>query len=877
MTNNSIKINTLINGKNWLTNSKTFIQQKQRKKAEDFFDLDSDTELNYNSESYSNISDNKNEINYISPPKEKVINPFSFVTYNSFISRKEKKKYMNNYLYQKIKLSLNDPIVPTFQFFPLDNSSVYKYESFDAKEIPIYQRTISNKIKGIKNDKVSELILNDTNYKNKQCINYFKDSEKELTSYLSHKRYFNRPIIKDNINRLLFIKEEEKGNIKDAYKKIKLNEQNANYWVDYIKLNIRNKQKLIIIFEKITSIKLDKDNLDLLLYQLRFSEVNNEQYKKVIDKYQIYLISKTLSEKDKLIFTNEYLSYIKRNMMKSTEITITDIQKIYSSLCNFLYTNNQYFFYQLALFEYISFLFSLKQYSIGMSILIVLIETSVLNIKKIKYKDDYIKYFNSPFPKLCDFNNKCGYLFFLSENDCNKVNLNAESDFIDKFEDNDAISYRAYNSLYDSNINHERNSKAHCAVNYNDISNFVFPLTKANDMRNILKLLLDISINWSQIENYNNETGKFTFDFNSNLFCYLNRLSDFMIEINEISTDVYLFKLNLFMMNQKIKVNDKFNTYSKNIFKIKENQNNIPLYCEFLIWGTYYEKYDLCDNIIKLLKKKTINNERNYLGIVHLYEIWYKLVKCLHNKITYHQLISDLSSINEKEITSNQIRQLILVLLRHNCDIDNLLTKSLNKNQIVLILGNVFHILYLNEPKYSFHKYKDDLLQLKQLLDNKLLYEIEDNITFSISNQLISVITQFNYEIIVSQYFRSFSLYEMGLLVKYLKKKLPSNESVIYSYNKLYNRYQNFFYDKKIKPEKEKDIIIFLNQILKDVKNEEKFIEAKKDKILNYLFVNIYSKISYNIDIYEKGNIVLLNEFKKGIDNFHQCNLQIKT
>ena len=151
----NIKINSYVNNaKNWLVNFKTFIPLNTRKKAEDFFD-DESIEENDSSSSLSIESKeekNDNTIITISPK-------FSFNEYNSLISKKQKRYYIHQFLDKKIKISPSDPFLPLFQFDTYKNESHIKFQSLQLKEIPLYQRSVTDMIKGIKN-----------NYHNIKCI-----------------------------------------------------------------------------------------------------------------------------------------------------------------------------------------------------------------------------------------------------------------------------------------------------------------------------------------------------------------------------------------------------------------------------------------------------------------------------------------------------------------------------------------------------------------------------------------------------------------------------------------------------------------------------------------------------------------------------------
>ena len=69
------------------------------------------------------------------------------------------------------------------------------------------------------------------------------------------------------------------------------------------------------------------------------------------------------------------------------------------------------------------------------------------------------------------------------------------------------------------------------------------------------------------------------------------------------------------------------------------------------------------------------------------------------------------------------------------------------------------------------------------------------------------------------------------------------------------------------------DILLFIDKMSALYLKEEK--SKKKEKIFIFLYVNLYSRISYNIEVYEKAKKYLSIEYINGIDIYHKKKLLI--
>ena len=815
----NIKINSYVNNaKNWLVNFKTFIPLNTRKKAEDFFD-DESIEENDSSSSLSIESKeekNDNTIITISPK-------FSFNEYNSLISKKQKRYYIHQFLDKKIKISPSDPFLPLFQFDTYKNESHIKFQSLQLKEIPLYQRSVTDMIKGIKNNYVAKNILNDLNeqFNQKICTNDKEEDYLNDNMFLRHKRYFNRIIQKDSI---MF-----KTNKKyiDTFSALKDNEAKPESWLQYIKMNLKNKEKLKLIFDKSSNINFEKENIQLRILQLRFDEISNIQYETVIQKFILLLkrpFSNEEEEKERLVI--ELLSYTKRNMMQTDSLSY--IETVYCSLCELFKTQCK--IYLIILFDFIHLLFQMTKYAKGMSILITLIEQSVLTLKGLNYQKDYEDFFNSNAPKLCDYDIKCGYLYYYSN-----LNQNNQFDFIDEYIDStNPISYRAYNSRY------------------KDIHKMIHPLCIEEHIKILLKQLWNLIINKEKINSLSNETSKYTYNFNKQLFTYIKRLCDFMLEINSVSNDVYMFMLNLYMTNENITLKEKFEVYSKQIFKVKSNQNNIELYCEFLTWAIYFSKYDLCDNIIKLLHRKVSDQTSIYYSLILFYAHFYQVIKGIKGLIQYKE-ISNAIIMKIKEGTFDCLSLM------------NIYDKIESQEMKIIHISNILTLLYLHDREYSFLQYEKHYLSLFHFCKEQ---KISKNTLRVINNKLISILSKYSYNLNRSFLLNTFSLSSLCLILNHLKK-----EPTIEQYEQLFNRYKQNFFSMTEVVEDTEDILLFIDKMSALYLKEEK--SKKKEKIFIFLYVNLYSRISYNIEVYEKAKKYLSIEYINGIDIYHKKKLLI--
>ena len=829
----NFKINSYVNTKNWLQNYKTFIPLNTRKKAEDFFDDESMEESDSSSSLSIESKEEKNDNNTLITISPK----FSFYEYNSLISKKQKRKYIHQFLDKKIKISPSDPFLPLFQFDTFNNESHIKFQSLQIKEIPLYQRNITDMIKGIKNNYVAKKILKDLNEKLNQkiCTN---DNEEEYlndNTFLRNKRYFNRIIQKDTM--------KFKTNKKyiDTFSALKENETNTESWLQYIRINLKDKEKLKLILDKISKISFEKENIQLRVLQLRLDETSNEKYEEVIQK-SILVLSRPFinEEKDKERFVIELLSYIKRNMMQTDSFSY--IENVYCSLCDlFKFQCN---IYLIILFDYIHLLFHIAQCAKGMSILITLVEQSILTLKGVNYQKDYEDFFNSNAPKLCDYEIKCGYLYYYSNSN------QSQSDFIDEYIDsNNPISYRAYNSRYSNSYYNQK-------ISYRDIHKMIHPICQEEQIKILLKQLWNLIIfDKNKIKSLSNETSKYTYNFNRQLFTYIKRLCDFMLEINSVKIDVYMFMLNLYMTNDNISLKGKFEVYSKTIFKVKSNQNNIELYCEFLTWAIYFSKYDLCDNIIKLLHKK-VNDQRSiYYSLVLFYDHFYQTIKGIKGLIQYKKI----------SISNNSI---IMKIKGGHFDCQSLKNEYgtiISQNMKIINISNILTLLYLHDREYSFLQYEKHYLSFFNYC--KEINLSKDTLRV-INNKLLTILSKYSYNFNRSILLNTFPISSLCLLFNHLKK-----EQTIEHYEQLFNMYrQNFFSMTNIVEESE-DIILFIDKMSALYLKEEK--SKKKEKIFVFLFVNLYSRISYNIEVYENAKKYLSIEYINAIDIYHKKKLLI--
>ena len=172
-----------------------------------------------------------------------------------------------------------------------------------------------------------------------------------------------------------------------------------------------------------------------------------------------------------------------------------------------------------------------------------------------------------------------------------------------------------------------------------------------------------------------------------------------MLEINSVSNDVYMFMLNLYMTNENITLKEKFEVYSKQIFKVKSNQNNIELYCEFLTWAIYFSKYDLCDNIIKLLHRKVSDQTSIHYSLILFYAHFYQVIKGIKGLIQYKEI----SNAIIMKIKEGKFDCLSLM---------NIYDKIESQEMKIIHISNILTLLYLHDREYSFLQYEKHYLSL---------------------------------------------------------------------------------------------------------------------------------------------------------------------
>ena len=183
----------------------------------------------------------------------------------------------------------------------------------------------------------------------------------------------------------------------------------------------------------------------------------------------------------------------------------------------------------------------------------------------------------------------------------------------------------------------------------------------------------------------------------------------------------------------------------------------------------------------------------------------------------------------------------------------------------IINISNILNLLYLYDREYSFLEYENNYLSLFNYC--KELNLSKDTLSV-VNNKLLTILSKYSYNFNRSILLNTFPISSLCLLFNHLKK-----DQTIEHYEQLFNMYrQNFFLMTNVVEEPE-DILLFIDRMSALYMKEEK--SKKKEKIFVFLFVNLYSRISYNIEVYENAKKYLSIEYINAIDIYHKKKLLI--
>jgi hypothetical protein len=309
---------------------------------------------------------------------------------------------------------------------------------------------------------------------------------------------------------------------------------------------------------------------------------------------------------------------------------------------------------------------------------------------------DYKEFFISSFPKIHETKEQNGYILYK----LNKI----------------------------KNDIHLKNKQIN--VEYHKFTKFIKPLNNIDNFKYLLKLIWELFVNRNTISNYDIHSHKYSCSLMNEQIIFLENIFSYLTGVFELEDEAYHYLLNLIMINESIQLNDKFMKESKNIFQIKRNQNNIQLYCNYLLWAFYYKKYDLCNNIIQLLNKKIASaNDMNLndYHIVTYYSLVHSILQCLSNKISYNDFLTILNNLYNSvncndNINSIYAKQIIILYnifqslsksyenIQYNLNLENI-----DEIFIISIL-NIIELIYTKDYSCcNFGEYKKYLLYYRNL------------------------------------------------------------------------------------------------------------------------------------------------------------------